>query len=113
MAKARSEIDVYGMIADAVRNKRQVLATYHGLRREMCPHVLGRGPDGQVQALFYQFGGESSKGLPPGRDRPRRPLARRSAPLHPGLRPGSPLAGGVLGSESWEQTDPLPDVTAI
>ena len=65
MAKARSEIDVYGMIADAVRNKRQVLATYHGLRREMCPHVLGRGPDGQVQALFYQFGGESSKGLPP------------------------------------------------
>lgn len=31
----------------------------------MCPHVLGRGPEGQVQALFFQFGGESSKGLPP------------------------------------------------
>jgi hypothetical protein len=56
---------VYEMIADAVRKKRQVLATYHGLRREMCPHVLGRGPDGEVQALFFQFGGESSKGLPP------------------------------------------------
>src|SRR5438445_12776593 len=57
--------EVYEMVAEAIRNKRQVLATYHGLRREMCPHVLGRGPDGQVQALFFQFGGESGKRLPP------------------------------------------------
>jgi hypothetical protein len=80
------------MIAEAIRNKRQVLATYHGRRREMCPHVLGRGPEGQVQALFFQFGGESSRGLPPQgewrclRLADLRDLSVRDGPWHAGPR---------------------------
>lgn len=30
----------------------------------MCPHVLG-WKNGREQALFYQFGGDSSRGLDP------------------------------------------------
>lgn len=56
--------DVYALIYDAIVNKRHVIATYHGLYREMCPHTLGT-KRGRRQALFYQFAGESSKGLPP------------------------------------------------
>jgi hypothetical protein len=51
-------------LRDAILNKRQVLATYNGYYREMCPHVLGR-KRGRAQALFYQFGGTSSSGLAP------------------------------------------------
>lgn len=49
------------LIVDAIRNKQQVLATYDGYDREMCPHVLGY-KGGTLQALFYQFGGFSSSG---------------------------------------------------
>lgn len=54
----------YELIKQAVLNKQQVVATYRGHRREMCPHVLGL-KDGRLQALFYQFGGASSSGLGP------------------------------------------------
>lgn len=33
-------------------------------RREMCPHVIGT-KEGRRQALFSQFAGSSSSGLPP------------------------------------------------
>jgi hypothetical protein len=33
----------------------------------MCPHVIG-SKDGQPRALFFQFAGSSSRGLPPGGD---------------------------------------------
>jgi len=55
-------VDPYQLIRDAILNKRQVLATYHGHRREMCPHVLGT-KRGSRHALFYQFGGSSSSGI--------------------------------------------------
>ena len=57
--------DVYELIREATLAKRQVLATYKGHRRELCPHVLGT-KDGRRQALFFQFGGGSSSALPPG-----------------------------------------------
>lgn len=38
---------------------------YNKHRRELCPVILGR-KDGQEKALAFQFGGYSSKGLPPG-----------------------------------------------
>ena len=58
--------DVHALIRQAILNKDQVIATYQGHHREMCPHVLGR-KGGRSQALFYQFGGTSSSGLgPPG-----------------------------------------------
>jgi hypothetical protein len=57
--------NVYEVIRDATVARRQVLATYKGHRRELCPHVLGT-KDGRRQALFFQFGGGSSSALPPG-----------------------------------------------
>jgi hypothetical protein len=58
--------DTYSLIRKAIVNKEQVIATYDGRVREMCPHVLGTKA-GRPQALFYQFGGFSRSGLgPPG-----------------------------------------------
>ncbi|TGG94371.1 hypothetical protein [Escherichia coli] len=51
----------YNLIAKAIKEKLQVTAYYQGFYREMCPHALG-SKKGRKQALFYQFGGESSKG---------------------------------------------------
>jgi hypothetical protein len=44
---------------------KQITCTYHGYYRELCPHVLGT-KRGAEQALAFQFGGQSSSGLPPG-----------------------------------------------
>ncbi|MGC3991461.1 MAG: hypothetical protein QM796_17605 [Chthoniobacteraceae bacterium] len=51
----------YNTIKSAILNKQQVVATYNGHVREMCPHVIGT-KNGREQALFYQFGGTSSSG---------------------------------------------------
>jgi hypothetical protein len=59
--------DVYELIRAAIFGRQQVLATYKGHRRELCPHVLGT-KDGRRQALFFQFGGGSSTALPRGGD---------------------------------------------
>ena len=55
-------IDKFVLIHDAIRNKRQIVATYRGHRRWMCPHVLGY-KQGRAQCSFYQFGGSSARGL--------------------------------------------------
>jgi len=51
-------VDVYELIRNATLARRQVVATYRGYRRELCPHVLGT-KHGHRQALVFQFGGES------------------------------------------------------
>jgi hypothetical protein len=56
---------VYELIRAATLARQQVVATYKGHRRELCPHVLGT-KEGRAQALFFQFGGGSSSSLPPG-----------------------------------------------
>lgn len=56
----------YALIRDAVLRKKQVTCDFNGYFRELCPHVIGLGKDGNAQVLSYQFGGSSSKGLPPG-----------------------------------------------
>lgn len=48
-----------------MRQRKQVLCVYGGFRRELCPAVLGHSR-GEEKALTFQFGGESSSGLPPG-----------------------------------------------
>ena len=58
-------MSTYNLIRAAILNKQQVVATYNGHRREMCPHTLGR-KGGRAQCLFYQFAGSSSSALPPG-----------------------------------------------
>ncbi len=55
---------VYAAVYRAIVQRDQNEATYHGKIREMCPHVLG-DKDKRPKALFYQFGGESDKGLAP------------------------------------------------
>jgi hypothetical protein len=55
----------YEIVRHAIINKQQIVATYNGYRREMCPHAIGRARKGNPQALCYQFGGESSRGLGP------------------------------------------------
>lgn len=57
--------DVYSIVRQAVLDKAQIVATYQGHRRLMCPHVIGM-KDGRPKALFFQFAGSSSSGLPPG-----------------------------------------------
>jgi hypothetical protein len=59
--------DVYSLIREAIQNRQQVIATYQGYYREMCPYAVGINRRGERQALFYQFAGESRSGLgPPG-----------------------------------------------
>ncbi len=57
----------YALVRRAIEERRQVHASYGGHQRRMCPHVIGTR-DGQPRALFFQFGGSSSRGLPPGGD---------------------------------------------
>ena len=51
----------YQRLRQAIVERRQIAATYKGHRRLMCPHVLGT-KRGRPQCLFYQFGGDSSRG---------------------------------------------------
>lgn len=57
--------DVYSIVRQAIIDRQQIVADYRGYRREMCAHVIGT-KNGRHQALFFQFAGESSSGLPPG-----------------------------------------------
>ena len=45
--------------------RKQVVCVYGGLKRAICPIVLGR-TKGEERTLAYQFAGQSSGGLPPG-----------------------------------------------
>jgi hypothetical protein len=54
----------YKLFAEAIRKRQQVHCSYGGYRRAICPIVLGHGK-GEEMALVFQFGGESSSGLPP------------------------------------------------
>lgn len=51
----------YQIIRQAILDKSSISAIYQGYYREMSPHVIGT-KNGREQALFYQFGGESSSG---------------------------------------------------
>jgi hypothetical protein len=57
--------DVYSIVRQAILDKDQIVATYRSHGREMCPHVIGT-KNGRRQALFFQFAGSSSAGLPAG-----------------------------------------------
>jgi hypothetical protein len=54
---------IYALLGFAAARRQPVAAIYDGLPRLLCPHVLGR-KSGRLHALFYQFGGNSSSGLP-------------------------------------------------
>lgn len=56
---------VYDLFAAAMAGRKQILCTYDGYPRELCPVILGHS-QGREKALTFQFAGGSSKGLPPG-----------------------------------------------
>jgi hypothetical protein len=45
--------------------RQQVICTYEGHQRFVCPHVIGT-KNGKHHVLTWQFAGGSSSGLPPG-----------------------------------------------
>lgn len=53
------------MFEQALRARKQIVCTYGGHRRELCPVILGH-TGGEEKALTFQVGGESGSGLPPG-----------------------------------------------
>jgi hypothetical protein len=54
---------VYHWFAEVMAERKQVLCTYDGYARELCPIILGHSR-GQEKALTFQFGGGGSRGLP-------------------------------------------------
>jgi hypothetical protein len=57
--------ETFKMFHRAILDRQQITCTYQSAHREVCPHILGHS-GGVEKALVFQFGGESSKGLPAG-----------------------------------------------
>lgn len=55
----------YVLIRNAILAEQQITCVYAGRYRELCPHIIGH-TDGEEKLLAFQFGGDSSKPLPPG-----------------------------------------------
>jgi hypothetical protein len=67
-AETQAVREIYALLRLAAARRQPVAATYDGLLRLLCPHVLGR-KSGRLHVFCYQFGGSSNSGLPmaPGR----------------------------------------------
>jgi hypothetical protein len=55
----------YQLFREALLNAKQIVCTYKGYRRELCPVIIGQSDD-KEKVLAYQFAGDSSSRLPPG-----------------------------------------------
>jgi hypothetical protein len=55
--------EVYALLRSAAARRQPVTATYDGLLRLLCPHVLGR-KSGRLHVFCYQFGGSSNSVKP-------------------------------------------------
>jgi hypothetical protein len=62
--KVRIMASVLDTIVEAINKRLIVEAIYQDLPRVMCPHVVGEKKE-RLNALFFQFAGESKSGLPP------------------------------------------------
>ena len=54
----------YALFRDAILGERQVVCSYDGRRRELCPHIIGTSKSGDEIVLAWQFVGGSSGPLP-------------------------------------------------
>jgi hypothetical protein len=54
----------YTVFRDAILAECQVVCTYDGRYRELCPHIIGVNQRGEETVLAWQFGGGSSGELP-------------------------------------------------
>ena len=55
----------YDLFAEAIRSRKQIVCSYDGYPRELCPFILGH-TGGEEKALTFQFGGRGKSRLPPG-----------------------------------------------
>jgi hypothetical protein len=62
---SKSDSLIFDLFLQAAKNRDQIVCSYNGLERELCPHVIGWGKIGEEKALGYQFAGLSSSGVPP------------------------------------------------
>lgn len=65
VTKNRAPSATYALFARAMRQNKQILCVYGGRYRELSPIILGHS-EGAEKALTFQFGGDSTSGLPPG-----------------------------------------------
>jgi hypothetical protein len=56
---------IYRLFEQAMLERKQIVCSYGGYRRELCPIILGHSK-GKEKALAFQFAGGSGSGLPPG-----------------------------------------------
>jgi hypothetical protein len=54
----------YTLFRNAILAEQQVVCSYDGRRRELCPHIIGTNRNGEEVVLAWQFAGESSGPLP-------------------------------------------------
>ena len=54
----------YALFRKAILGEQQVVCTYGGRHRELCPHIIGTNRSGEEVVLAWQFAGESSGKLP-------------------------------------------------
>ncbi|MBR1189055.1 hypothetical protein JQ634_14055 [Bradyrhizobium sp. AUGA SZCCT0240] len=55
---------IYTLFRNAILAEQQVVCTYEGRHRELCPHILGLNKRGEEVVLAWQFAGQSSGKLP-------------------------------------------------
>ncbi|WP_148209782.1 hypothetical protein [Azorhizobium caulinodans] len=61
--RAMYKSETFRLFERAIEEKKQIVCTYRGYPREICPHAVGWSDNGE-QALAFQFAGGSSTGLP-------------------------------------------------
>ena len=66
MTAGKKPSATYKLFAQAIEQRKQIVCSYGGYRRELCPIILGHKENGDEVALTFQFGGESSRALPRG-----------------------------------------------
>jgi hypothetical protein len=54
----------YTLFRNAILAERQVVCSYDGRLRELCPHIVGVSKSGEEVVLAWQFAGQSSGRLP-------------------------------------------------
>jgi len=54
----------YALFRNAILSEKQVVCSYGGRTRELCPHIIGSNRRGEEVVLAWQFAGESSGRLP-------------------------------------------------
>ena len=54
----------YHLFRNAILAEKQVVCSYEGRHRELCPHIIGTNKNGEEVVLAWQFAGRSSGKLP-------------------------------------------------